>query len=124
MPTPTSMPKGEIDDILSRTSPVLAILARELVALLGEIRPDLVPAVKTGWGSVNFRHPKAGFVCAVFPGPEHVSLVFEYGRLLSSPLLKGDGKARQVRWIELRPGDDIPVDEIAILLAEAIALRS
>ena len=50
--------------------------------------------------------------------------VFEHGRLLSSPLLTSDGKVKQVRWIELRPGDDIPVDEIAILIAEAIALRA
>ncbi len=53
---------------------------------------------------------------------DHVSLVFEHGRQLSSPLLQGDGK--QVRFIRLEPGTDIPEDEIAILLAEAIALKA
>ncbi len=49
--------------------------------------------------------------------------MFEQGRLLSSPLLKGDQELKQVRWVEMAPGRDIPVDEIAILIAEAIALR-
>jgi hypothetical protein len=53
-----------------------------------------------------------------------VILVFEHGRLLSSPLLVDNGKVKQVRWIPLFPGDAIPVDEIGILIAEAIALRS
>ena len=53
---------------------------------------------------------------------DHVSLVFEHGRLLSSPLLEGDGK--QVRFIRFVPGVEIPEDEIAILLAEAIALKA
>lgn len=119
-----SIPAGELDDLLARFGTGIATLARELLAILAEIRPDLAPAVKTGWGSVNYRHPKAGFVCAVVPVPRHVALVFEHGRLLSSPLLTDDGKVKQVRWIELRPGEDIPVDEIAILIAEAIALRA
>ena len=56
--------------------------------------------------------------------PEHVDLVFEHGRLLSNEhgLLEGDG--RQVRYIRLLPGDSVPEEAIALLLAEAIALRS
>ena len=63
-------------------------------------------------------------MCAVFPMREHVDLVFEHGRLLSneSGLLQGNG--RQVRYIRFRPGDDVPDDAIALLVAEAVALRS
>ena len=48
--------------------------------------------------------------------------IFEHGRQLSSPLLEGDGT--QVRYIKLIPGNDIPEDDIAILLSEAIALKA
>ena len=108
--------------LLSRFAPPVAALARDTMRLLADIRPDLVGTVRTGWGSINYRHPRAGFVCGIFPMPDRVSLLFEQGRLLSSPLLEGDG--RQVRFIRLVPGAPLPADEIAILLAEAIALRS
>ena len=100
----------------------IAMLASDLALTLLSIRPDIEGKARLGWGSVNYRHPKAGFVCAIFPMEDHVSLVFEHGRLLSSPLLEGDGK--QVRYIRFEPGAEIPEDEIAILLAEAIALKA
>ena len=100
----------------------IATLASDLALTLLSVRPDLEGKARLGWGSVNYRHPKAGFVCAIFPMEDHVSLVFEHGRLLSSSLLEGDGK--QVRYIRFEPGAKIPEDEIAILLAEAIALKA
>ena len=100
----------------------IADLAQNLALTLLSVRPDLDAKARLGWGSVNYRHPKAGFVCAIFPMEDHVSLVFEHGRLLSSSLLEGDGK--QVRYIRFEPGAAIPEDEIAILLAEAIALKA
>ena len=113
---------ADFASLLARFNPPVAALARELVTLLLAVRPELDPVVRLGWGSVNFRHPRAGFLCAVFPMENRVSLAFEHGRLLDSPLLEGD--TRQVRWIPIRPGNPIPVDDIAILIAEAIALRS
>ena len=114
----------DLDDLLGRFEPPIAGLARQLIELLRDIRPDLTSAVKLGWGSVNFRHKAAGHLLAVFPQKTNVLLVFEYGRLLDSPLLIDNGKVSRVRWIPFVPGDDIPVDDIAILLAEAIALRA
>lgn len=120
--TPTRL--ADLDTLLDRLAPPVAALARDLMDLLHDVRPDLAPAVKLGWGSVNYTHRRAGYVCAVFGAADHVALVFENGRMLDSPLLIDNGKVKRVRWIELRAGDDIPVDEIAILLAEAIALRA
>src|SRR5690606_1315093 len=100
----------------------IGALASKLALTLLNLRPDLEAKARLGWGSVNYRHPVAGFVCAVFPMEDHVSLVFEHGRLLRSPLLEGEG--RQVRFIRLEPGAAIPEDDIAILLAEAIALKA
>lgn len=118
--------EDDIDNLLARHRVEIARLAREVIDAVRGIRPDFTPKVQPGWGSINFRHPRAGFVCAVFPQAreQNVILVFEHGRLLDSPLLVDNGKVRQVRWIPFEPGDRIPVDEIAILLAEAVALRA
>ena len=115
---------AEIENFLNAFQPPIAETAGRVVAALCRLRPDLVPQVRLGWGSVNFRHRKAGFVCAVFPMADHVSLVFEHGRQLSneSGLLQGEGK--QVRFIRFRAGETIPEDALGLLLAEAVALRS
>lgn len=115
----------DLDLMLSNYAPKVASLARKLVALVMEIRPDLSAKVSFGWQTINFRHPKAGFTNAIYMSKSgQVLLVFQDGRLLDSPLLTDDGKVKRVRWIPFRPGDRIPVDEVAILIAEAIALRS
>jgi hypothetical protein len=69
--------------------------------------------------------PRRGFIMAIYGARGgRVLLVFQDGRLLDSPLLTDDGKVRKVRWIPFSPGDSLPVDDIAILTAEAVALRS
>ena len=113
---------ADLLEIVRRFPEPIQQLASRLALTLLSVRPDLEGKARLGWGSVNYRHPVAGFICAIFPMEDHVSLVFEHGRLLTSPLLEGDGK--QVRYIKLLPGKDIPEDEIAILIAEAIALRA
>lgn len=114
----------EIESFLGSFQPPIREMAGRLIEALRRLRPDLVPHVRLGWGSVNFRHPKAGFVCAVFPMADHVSLVFEHGRLLSneSGLLQGEGK--QVRFIPFRPGQEVPEEALGMLLAEAVALKA
>lgn len=107
--------------VRSFPEPVQQLTSKLALTLLA-IRPDLEAKVRIGWGSINFRHPVAGLICSVFPMEDHVSLVFENGSQLSSPLLQGDGK--QVRFIRLDPGSSVPEDAVAILLAEAIALRA
>ena len=114
----------DLDTLLARLTPDIAALMREIVDWFVAQYPEMSARVKLGWGAVNFHHPRAGFVIAVFPSRDHVAVIYQWGRLLDSPLLVGDEKVKQVRWIPLRPGDDIPWDEIGILLAEAIALRA
>lgn len=67
-------------------------------------------------------HPRAGLVCAIFPMRDHVSLIFEHGRQLDSPLLQGEGK--QVRFVRIEIGALPERDALAILAAEAIALKA
>ncbi len=111
----------EIARLLATFPEPIAAMAAQLVALLLEL-PDFVARARFGWRSVNFRHPEAGHVCAVFPYPDRVALIFEHGRLLDSPLL--DGETSRARFIRFLPGAELPVDEIAILLAQAIALKA
>lgn len=118
----SSVLDAEIEGLLVRAEPAVAGIAAEVIALVRRLRPDLEPKVRLGWGSVNFRHKATGFVCAVFPMRDHVSLVFEHGRQLDSALLQGEGK--QVRYVPFRPGDELPENELGLLLAEAIALKS
>lgn len=120
---PEPLAAAALDAILAR-HPATAALATDLVSLVTRVAPDLTAKVQRGWGSVNFRHRRAGFVCAVFPAADRVLLLFEHGRELSHPLLVDNGKVKQVRWIPFAPGDEIPEDEIAILIAEAVALRA
>ena len=114
---------ADIQSLIARRSASVQSLTNELVALVRAMRPDFRPRVAFGWNTINFHHA-TGFICAVYPASDHVSLIFQDGRLLDSPLLKDDGKVKRVRWIPLRPGDEVPVDDIGILLAEAVALRS
>ena len=109
----------DLDRLLKPYAPPVAKLARKLIKTILEIRPDFAPKVSFGWQTVNFRHPKHGFLNAIYMSKSgQVLLVFQDGRLLDSPLLTDDGKVKKVRWIPFRPGDVIPVDEIAILIAE------
>jgi hypothetical protein len=117
--------KRDLDRLLERYTPPVAALARQLVAVMDEIRPDFAKKVAFGWQTVNFSYGKRGFINAIYMSKSgKVLLVFQDGRLLDSPLLEDDGKVKKVRWIPFEPGDDIPVDDIAILIAEAVALRS
>jgi hypothetical protein len=116
----------DLATLLTRHEKPIAALTRKLIAVLRELRPDLRAKVQPGWGSINFTHPRAGYICAVLPQVKerNVLLVFALGKLLDSPLLIDNGLVKQVRWIPLALGDDLPVDDIAILLVEAIALRT
>ncbi|HZY49399.1 MAG TPA: hypothetical protein VFE64_06445 [Devosia sp.] len=115
----------DFDRLLEPYAPAVAKLARRLHAEVMGIRPDYVTKVSFGWQTVNFSLPRLGFINALYLSRTgKVGLVFQDGRLLDSPLLVDDGKVKKVRWIPFSPGDKIPVDEIAILVAEAVALRS
>jgi hypothetical protein len=115
----------DLDSLLESYAPPVAELARQLVSTVDQIRPDFSKKVAFGWQTVNFSHGRRGFISAIYMSRTgKVLLVFQDGRLLDSPLLTDDGKVKRVRWIPFEPGDEIPVDDIAILIAEAVALRS
>ena len=123
--TDTATFEADLDALLDGARPGVARTTRRLVGLLRRQHPDLTPAVRAGWRSINFRHPRAGYVCGVFAQTEDTLLGFENGRLLdnSAGLLEGE-TLKKVRFIRFRPGDRIPAGDIGALIAEAIALRA
>ena len=115
----------DLDRMLKPYPPAMAALFRKLVALVRDIRPDFTCKVSEAWQTVNFHLPKRGFIMAIYGSRgDKVLLVFQDGRLLDHPQLVDDGKVKKVRWIPFAADEKLPVDEIAILMAEAVALRS
>ena len=98
----------------------LALWVRELVL---EAEPDLTERVYRGWDGIGFRHPDAGYVCAIYPRDGEVRLLFEHGTRLDDPagLLEGDGT--QTRHVTLRRPDDALREPLTALVHDAIAAR-
>lgn len=111
------------DLLVDHQRPVLAT-ALWLRRLVQDAVRDAVEVVYPGWHGLGYRHPEAGYFCAVFPRVADVRLSFEHGTLLADPhrLLRGSG--RQVRHVEvLRPGDP-PADLLVELVDAAVEVRS
>jgi hypothetical protein len=98
----------------------LALWVREVV-LAAE--PDLSERVYRGWDGIGFRHPDAGYVCAIFPQADHVRLLFEHGVRLRDPdgLLEGSGT--RTRHVTIRSAGAGAVPALAELVRDAVAER-
>ena len=117
--------EADLDRMLKPYPPKMAKKFRDLVSTVRAIRPDFTCKVSEAWQTVNFHLPKRGFIMAIYGARgDDVLLVFQDGRLLDHPRLTDNGKVKKVRWIPFAPNEKLPVDEIAILIAEAVALRS
>ncbi|TQN40842.1 hypothetical protein FHU33_0193 [Blastococcus colisei] len=82
--------------------------------------PQLVERARTGWHSINYRDPVAGFVCALFPGPDRVQLVFEHGARLPDPEGHLSGTGRQVRALDVAAGAPVDADVVTRFLDLAV----
>ena len=85
--------------------------------------PDLTERVYRGWDGIGFRHPDAGYVCAIYPRADGVRLLFEHGRDLRDPdgLLEGDGA--QTRYVPVAAEDEALAPLLADLVRRAVAER-
>jgi hypothetical protein len=115
----------DVHDFLMESHPGLADLAlwvREAV-LAGE--PDLTERVYPGWDGIGFRHPDAGYVCAIYPREQEqeVRLLFEHGARLQDRegLLEGTGS--QTRFIRVGERDDRLAAAIGRYVHDAVAER-
>jgi len=91
-----------IEDILDDHTPEVVDLTRQLRALIRSVMPDATERVYPGWHGIGFHHPTAGYVCALFPGVDHVRVGFEHGHLLPDPAGAFDSGGKQVRYVTVK----------------------
>lgn len=113
---------ASFSDILAPHSERVRLLAERLRSMITAAMPEAAEKGNPGWHAVTYRHPKAGYVCGLFPMADHVQLVFEFGVLLPDPdgILTGNG--RQVRSVMVYTMRDVRVRALRALIAEALAL--
>ena len=115
------------DDILAPHSPAVVRAAEALRSLVRRTVPEATERAYPGWGAIGYRHPVAGYFCAIFPYGDHVALAFEFGAYLPDPaevLGTGPSNGKQVRYVEVRRPKDIPTSAVRDLLLASIAFRS
>jgi hypothetical protein len=85
--------------------------------------PDLTERVYRGWRGVGFRHPEAGYVCAIYPRGDSISRMFELGASLPDPdgILLGDGK--QTRFVRISAPSSRLRAQIVAYVQQAVAQR-
>jgi hypothetical protein len=115
----------DVRDFLRDSHPGLAGLAlwvREAV-LAGEA--DLTERVYHGWDGIGFRHPDAGYVCAIYPREQEqeVRLLFEHGVRLDDPEGLLEGAGTQTRFIRVRERDGRLAAAIGRYVHGAVAER-
>ena len=113
----------EVQDFLVESHPDLARLAlwvREAI-LAGE--PDLTERVYRGWDGIGFRHPDAGYVCAIYPREQEVRLLFEHGARLEDPERLLEGAGHQTRFLRVREESDVLAAAIGRYVHAAVAER-
>lgn len=109
-----------VDDLLAEHPDPVLRAAQRLRDVLLEAQPELVERARRGWHSVNYTHPAAGFVCALFPTADRVDLVFERGVLLPDPDRRLTGTGRQVRVLPVLPDQGVDAAVVAELVDLAV----
>ncbi len=112
----------EVDRLLADAADEVARTTRRLREVIREGQPDMAEAVRTGWRSINYRDPAAGFVCALFPQRDRVQLVFEHGARLPDPHGRLNGTGRQVRVLEFADESDVDADVVLEYVDLAVEL--
>jgi hypothetical protein len=110
--------------LLEPYSPEHQEIANALRRLIRQTVPNAIERVRPGWGLIGYDVPvgrRTRYFAFVWPEFEHVHLGFEHGVLMDDPdgLLQGAGVTKQVRWVTVRPGDEIPEAEFEALVREA-----
>jgi hypothetical protein len=85
--------------------------------------PDLSELVYRGSNGIGFRHPGAGYVCAIYPRAAEVRRLFEHGVRLDDPdrLLEGEGT--QTRYVTVRAAEDRLAERLGHFVRDAVAER-
>jgi hypothetical protein len=108
------------EEILAPHGPEVRALVERLRALVRSEVPAVEERAYPGWKAIGYRDEQSGYFCGIFPYADRVRLMFEHGVALDDPagVLEGDGK--QVRHVEMRPGERIPERAIRGLIGDAL----
>jgi hypothetical protein len=113
----------DVHDFLVESHPALADLALWVREVVLTSEPDLIERVYRGWDGIGFRHPDAGYVCAIYPRDQEVRLLFEHGvRLVDEEQLL-EGAGRQTRFIRVGARNDGLAAAIGRYVHAAVAER-
>lgn len=112
----------EVEALLSSHAPDVRALVEQLRTLILSEVPEARETANPGWHSLNYKHPRSGYFCGIFPEDSGLKLVYEFGILLPDPqhLLQGDG--RQVRFVPLGVDQALPEAGIRQLIQAALDL--
>src|SRR5690242_8637281 len=99
------------EELLEDHCASISALTRHLRDVILTARPELTERVYRGWHGLGFHHPARGYIAAVFPGTDSVSVGFEHGADLPDPhgLLQGTGK--RLRYLRFTPDASAPTHE-------------
>ena len=115
------------EQLLADYPPEIGFLTSILRRLVREVLPDATERAYPGWHGIGYRHPGAGYICAIFLNPEMVKLGIGYSAMLPDPkrLLKpGPSAGKQVRYLEVCEESGIDPEAIRDLLVAAVEFRS
>ena len=112
-----------VDNILAAHERGVVATAEALRRLVLDTLPEETREVAyPGWHGIGYRHPRAGYVCGIFPLDDCVRLSFERGVDLSDPGGDLAGPGLQVRYVEARSERDLPRESVIRLVNEALAI--
>lgn len=108
----------QVDNYIDALSGEIQVLAARIRSLIFDTVPDVEEALK--WGMPVYSLEKS--FCYVKAATKHVNLGFDRGAVLVDPagLLEGTGK--MMRHVKLKPGQDIPEQELRRLIEQATTL--
>ncbi|WP_433284590.1 hypothetical protein ACQPZQ_25210 [Pseudonocardia sp. CA-142604] len=124
MPAPVSIDE-QLEELLVGEPPAVAALVHRLRAVVRAAHPDLRERVNSGWHGLAFHHPRAGYVCALFPRDGGVNVGFEHGGDLPDPhgRLLGEGRRTRDVRVEVDAGaseEDVVVDYLDLAVDWAL----
>lgn len=110
-------------ELLADHDEAVVVITQWLRHVVRATVPDAVESVYAGWHGFGYRHPAAGYFCAVFPRAGEVRLSFERGVHLADPRGLLAGSTRQVRHVEVRAIGEPPEDHLVELIDAALDRR-
>jgi hypothetical protein len=121
--TRQELPPG---DILRQAAPDAQAVTRLLRPLIRRAAPRLAETGYGGWRCIAYRHPKAGYVCRIFPLEPVVKLYFEQGVRLADPIGILEGNGRQTRYMSFPSPAAVKEKAamVAMLVREAVAIKA